>query len=81
MILLLEDEPLIAYALESELQAVAVNVFTVHTCQDALDVLAKSSVDAAILDFQIGDEDCTEVAEACEKKNIPYLVTSGYDVN
>jgi len=80
LVLLLDDECLIAYALEGDLQALGATVLSVPTCQQALNVLDTFAVDVAILDFRIGDDDCTEVAESCEKKRIPYVITSGFDV-
>ena len=76
-ILLFEDDPSLASQLESDLTALGAIVLPVQTCKQALDALANEEIDLAILDFEVGDEDCTVVAEACIKRRIPYFITSG----
>lgn len=79
-ILLLEDQPLIAADIASVLEERGYGVIgPARTCLDALVLIESHDVDAAILDYIIGDENCEPVAEALDSRGIPWALTTGID--
>ncbi|GGE22573.1 response regulator [Polymorphobacter glacialis] len=78
-ILLVEDEYLIAMALEEELQLSGAHVIgPAASVDDALALLAIESVDGAILDVSLGREKVFSVAEALTARRIPFVFATGY---
>ncbi len=67
----------LAHALREDGYAV---VGPARTCGAALDLLKSHEVEAAILDFIIGDENCGPVADELDRREIPWALTSGYDL-
>jgi DNA-binding response OmpR family regulator len=78
VVLLLEDEAVIAVALQDDLEDAGYSVagpFT--TCAAALDWLADETPDFAILDTVLKDGPCKEVALKLKHTDVPFLVYSG----
>jgi two-component SAPR family response regulator len=76
-ILLLEDEALIAMDIEKMLGKMAAgSVASFGSCSDASEWLAHNSPDIAILDIQLRDGECLEVADILVQRNIPFIVHS-----
>jgi len=78
-ILLLEDEPMIAHALQEELGEAGAIVFHARTCLDAMIFLCRAQVNCAVLDFHIGEEDCSAVAATCDDNGVPFIISTGAD--
>jgi DNA-binding response OmpR family regulator len=79
LILLLEDEALIALDLQDELQDAGYEVagpFT--TCSAALEWLRTETPDSAILDATLKDGACREIALELSRREVPFLIYSGY---
>jgi CheY-like chemotaxis protein len=76
-VLVVEDEPLIAYVLQVDLEDVGARVVTATTRAGALAILERRTFDVAILDLRLGDGDCGEVASSLRAQGIPYVVASG----
>jgi CheY-like chemotaxis protein len=77
-ILLVEDDPLICLDLESSLVELGAIVTAVSNVSSALEVVAGSIVDFAILDFELGIESSEPIARAARTREIPFLYLSGY---
>ena len=78
-ILLVEDEYLIAWALQDELQHSGAHVIgPAASVEDALALLANEPVDGAILDVSLGREKVFSVAEALAARGIPFVFATGY---
>lgn len=78
-ILLVEDEYLIACALQDELQGSGAHVIgPAASVEDALALLANEPVDGAILDVSLGREKVFSVAEALAARGIPFVFATGY---
>lgn len=78
-ILIVEDNPYIAIALEdmlSEQELVIAGV--AGALDDALLLAASTSLDIALLDVNIGDRRIDPVAEALIARGIPFVFTTGY---
>lgn len=77
LIIVIEDEPLIAMDLEQTLQNAGFRVETFVSCADAMTWLANYSPTAAVLDIRLRDGSCADVAKLLEDRGIPFLVSSG----
>jgi DNA-binding response OmpR family regulator len=79
LVLVLEDEALIALNLQNDLQDVGYDVagpFT--TCAAALEWLQTETPDTAILDAALKDGPCREVALEFSRRDVPFLIYSGH---
>jgi CheY-like chemotaxis protein len=79
-ILLIEDEPIVAVLAEDLLDAIGCTVVTTAgSVADAEAAIALHSFDIAMVDINLGGEDGLIAADALKARQIPYLVTTGYD--
>lgn len=78
-ILVVEDEALVAFALEIELSDSGHTVVGPTTrVTDALNILGNQSVDGAILDVMLGREEVFPVADRLVEMGVPFLFHSGH---
>ncbi|SMH62605.1 response regulator [Azospirillum agricola] len=78
-ILLVEDEPLVAMAIEDSLETQNVGVVgPAGTVAEALALIAEGGIDAALLDVTLRGERVDPVADALSARNIPFLFTTGH---
>lgn len=77
-ILLVEDDPLICLDLESSLAELGAIVTAASDVSAALKAVADSTLDFAVLDFELGVETSEPVAKAAKARNVPFLYLSGY---
>jgi two-component system, response regulator PdtaR len=79
LILVVEDEFLIAMELEGVLIRAGHKVLgPAATVSKALALLDDRTPDATVLDVNLGGERVTPVAEALEKRRIPFVLASAY---
>src|SRR5688500_12941920 len=79
VVLILEDEAIIALNLQDELQDAGYSIggpFT--TCAEALCWLESNTPDVAVLDTVLQDASCHEVARALASRTVPFLIYSGH---
>jgi DNA-binding response OmpR family regulator len=78
-VLVVEDEAMVAMLIEDTLTD---NGFTVvgpaAGVRDAMEFVASSRIDAAVLDLNLGGESSAAVADELARRNIPFLICSGY---
>lgn len=78
-VLVLEDEPIIGFALEDMLLDIGCGaVFLATRLSEAMQVIENEPVDAAILDVNIHGERSYPVADALRLRPLPYVFASGY---
>ena len=77
VLLLLEDEPLIALDIEQTLAEAGFDVTTVSSCADALDWLEVCRPDVVIVDIIMRDGPCHEVVARLVEDGIAFIVHSG----
>ncbi|NNM75959.1 response regulator [Sphingomonas sp. ID1715] len=78
-VLILEDEPVIGFALEDIVETIGGRVCgTAFRVAEALDMLRQHQCDAAILDVNIAGERSYPVADALAARNIPFIFATGY---
>jgi DNA-binding response OmpR family regulator len=79
LVLIVEDEAIIALNLQDELQDSGYSVagpFT--TCAEALAWLQSKTPDVAVLDTVLKDGACREIALDLASRKIPFLIYSGH---
>ena len=78
-ILVVEDEALVAIALEDMLLELGCLVVgPALRLQPALELAAAEQLDGAVLDINLGDERSFPVAEILRGRTVPFLFASGY---
>ena len=78
-VLLVEDEPLVAMLLEDQLAELGcVVAATAVTVPDALDKVAATAFDIAILDVNLNGAQSYPVAELLRDRKIPFVFSTGY---
>lgn len=78
-ILLVEDEAVIAFAVEDMLLDLGCEVVgPAFRLDDAQRMAAAEAIDAAILDVNLNDERSYAVAEELTRRSIPFLFATGY---
>ena len=81
-ILIVEDDPMLAYTLEEVLiEDGFVIAGVIGTLQAALATAESCVCDAAIVDTNLKGESSGSVALALAARGIPYIVLSGYSLN
>ena len=79
LILVAEDEPLIALDITLAFEEEGARVIRAHTRDEALRGVENAALSAAILDHALSDGDTTKVCERMKERNIPFVTFSGYD--
>ena len=80
-VIVVEDETLVAILLEDMLTDLGCEVlWTAHRVSKALDLVARSRPDAAVLDVNIGGDEVYPVAVALAERAIPFVFATGYGI-
>ena len=78
-VLIVEDETLVAMLLEEYLSELGCEVAaSVRRVGKGLESLERCEIDAAVLDVNVAGESVYPVAEALERRGIPFVFASGY---
>lgn len=78
-ILVVEDEALIAVMVEDMLAELGgIVIGPAATIEQALALLSREQIDAAVLDVNVRGERIDPVAEALAKRDVPMLFATGY---
>jgi DNA-binding response OmpR family regulator len=78
IVLLVEDEPLIAMTAEMMLEDLEVkDIRIAHTVADAMAVLDTTAVGLAILDYNLGRENSVAIAERLAADGVRFVFASG----
>lgn len=77
-VLLIEDEPLVAMDLRSELEAAGADIVMARTLRAALTASLEEEVDIALIDGNLAGQSVDEVAVTLSRRAIPFCFVSGY---
>ncbi len=79
-LLIVEDEYFIASDLKRALETQGATVVgPVGRVADALALIERAPIDAAMLDVNLGSAMCFPVAELLQSRGVPFLFLTGYD--
>jgi CheY-like chemotaxis protein len=81
-VMIVEDEPLIAMAMEALVQDEGGTVLGPFSTMDTALKAARfaAGIDCAMLDYNLGKDSSAPVADALEARNIPFVFISGQGV-
>ena len=78
-LLVVEDEPAVAMDYAATLaSAGAKAVATARTVAQAIDYVRRDHVDAAVVDFVVGDRNSSALQTVLHERHVPFVVVSGY---
>ena len=77
IILIIEDEPLIALDIKDAFEDAGAIAIIARTLTAALVEVEEPSLSAAIVDFALSDEDSSMLCERLTARNIPFVTYSG----
>lgn len=77
-ILIVEDEPIIALALEDMLADHGADVYLAERLDEAFMLFEREPVDAAILDVNVHGHRSYPLAQALLERRIPFIFATGY---
>ena len=78
LILVCEDEPLIAIDIANAFTEAGARVSCVRSLRDALAAVDDGALSAAVLDHALPDGDSSELCGRLKERNIPFVLHSGY---
>jgi CheY-like chemotaxis protein len=78
LLLLVEDEPLIAYQLECDLRKAGARVITAGHLEAAAYMAQHPDLWGAVIDLQLGDEDAIAVCRRLVQRELPFVVHTGH---
>jgi len=76
-ILVVDDEFLIAVAIEDSLKEAGAEIISAATSPDAMKIAAEAPLAAAVLDVRLGRQTSEEVADVLATRGIPFVFYSG----
>ena len=77
-ILVVEDEPVIALQLETQLNAAGARVYSAGRLRDALYMAEHPALSAAVLDFRLGADNSSAVCRRLADLGIPFVFYTGF---
>jgi DNA-binding response OmpR family regulator len=81
-VLLVEDEALVAMMIQETLTEFGFQVLgPLSTASEALAAARERSIDAAVLDINLGDGLVYTVAEILAERGVPFVFVTGYDAD
>ena len=78
VVLIIEDEPLIALDISHAFEVEGAKTIVVRTLAAALVAVEDPALSAAIVDHALGDGDSSEICERLNERNVPFITYSGF---
>jgi DNA-binding NtrC family response regulator len=78
LVLLVEDEPLIALDVEHHLRKAGARVITAAHLDTALSMAEHPDLSGAVIDLYLGAESATPIFQRLAHRNLPFVVHTGY---
>jgi DNA-binding response OmpR family regulator len=78
VILIVEDQPLIALDVASTFEKAGAKVKQATTLRHAMSLAEDDDLSAAVLDHALGDGDSSQLCERLKERDIPFVLHSGY---
>jgi Response regulator containing CheY-like receiver, AAA-type ATPase, and DNA-binding domains len=81
-VLIVEDEPLLAWELELSLAAAgAIVIGPASTLSSGLALADDESLDAAVIDYRLGHEEAVPLAAMLYERGTPFVIHTGHGTN
>jgi len=77
-ILIVEDEPLVALYVHSALRAAGAGLIAATNSTEALALIRRNEIAAAIIDVNLGGQDCLAVCQALFHRLVPFAFYTGH---
>ena len=78
VILVIEDEPLIAIDVAQAFEDAGATVVVTRTLAAALVAVDDNAISAAIVDHALGDGDSSEICQRLNERSVPFVTYSGF---
>jgi DNA-binding NtrC family response regulator len=78
VILVVDEEPLVALDIAQCLQSAGASVQTAHCLADGLCLAEHRDLSAAVLDYRFSDGEGTVLCERLKELNVPFVLHTGY---
>lgn len=79
-VLVVEDEPLVALQVKSDLEGAGHTVIgPAQTLQQGMDLIEKEEMDFALLDLRLGNDLSTKLADRLLTRGVPFAFTTGFE--
>jgi DNA-binding response OmpR family regulator len=78
VILVIEDEPLIAIDIKQTFEDAGARVIMASTIAAALVAVEEPGLSAAIVDHALGDGDSSEICDRMRERKVPFVTYSGF---
>jgi DNA-binding response OmpR family regulator len=78
VILIIEDEPLIAINISDAFEQEGAKMMMARTLAAALVLVEDPDLSAAIVDHALGDGDSSEICARLKERDVPFVTYSGY---
>lgn len=79
-VLVVEDEPLVALEIAEMLTASGARVVSACRIADAIPSVDSHRMSAAVLDINLGGDDCSVLCEYLSQRHIPFVFYTGYNM-
>jgi DNA-binding response OmpR family regulator len=77
-ILVVEDQPLVAFDIADSLTKAGASVLNAATLQEGLRLVEHPHLSAAILDLALGEHDCVPLCIRLSERRRPFVIYTGY---
>ena len=77
-VLVVEDEPLLALEIAEALTASGAHAVCARRIADAIQAVDLHQISAAVLDINLGTEDCSVLCQHLSRRQIPFVFCTGY---
>ncbi len=77
VVLLAEDEVIVAIHMEEMLQSVGAEVVLAHDLQTALHLASRDDISAGVLDFRLGPDTAEPLFRGLDARGVPYIILTG----
>ena len=78
VILIIEDEPLIALDIQQTFEAAGAKTILVRALTAALRAVEDPNLSAAIVDHALGDDNSSELCHRLKERDVPFVTYSGF---
>jgi DNA-binding response OmpR family regulator len=78
LVLLVEDEPLIAYDVERNLRHAGARVITAGHLDAALYMAEHPELSGAVVDLRLGHESAIPICRRLSQRDLPFVIHTGY---